>query len=197
MSPRIGSIACVIGLALLGMWPVGAFAQVGSATGATSPAPEVTPASYQQPASAQESGDSPIALKPQAAKSRDEHGKSSGGLQSLVTVGGSLAVVLGIFFAVVWLLRRASPGAVGVLPAEAFEVLGRAPLAQHQQVHLLRCGTRLLLVSVSATGAETLSEITDREEVEHLTGLCQRARSASRPATALRRILQSSEDRHA
>ena len=55
--------------------------------------------------------------------------------------------MLGIFFLVVWLLRRASPRGPAALPGEAFEVLGRAPLANRQQAHLLRCGNKLLLVS--------------------------------------------------
>ena len=77
----------------------------------------------------------------------------------------------------VWLLRRASPPGAGLLPAEAFEVLGRAPLANRQQAHLLRCGNKLLLVSASAAGTEPLAEITDPAEVDRLTSLCRQSRS--------------------
>jgi flagellar biogenesis protein FliO len=115
-----------------------------------------------------------------------EPGKKPDGTPSLVAVFGSLALVLGIFFALVWMLRRASPGA-GVLPAEVFEVLGRAPLANRQQAHLLRCGNKLLLVSTGAAGTEPLTEITDPSEVERLTNLCRESRPAA-ATTALGRM---------
>jgi len=104
------------------------------------------------------------------------------GLPSVVTVGGSLAVVLGIFFLVAWGMRRAAPPGSVMLPGEVFEVLGRAPVASRQQVHLLRCGAKLLLVSVTPEGAETLTEITDPIEVDRLAGLCQQARPNSATA---------------
>ena len=81
-----------------------------------------------------------------------EPAKTPGGIDAIATVGGSLAVVLGIFFLVVWLLRRASPDGLGALPGEAFEVLGRAALANRQQAQLLRCGNKLLLVCVTRHG---------------------------------------------
>ena len=52
---------------------------------------------------------------------------------------------------------------------------GRAPLAGRQHVHLLRCGSKLLLVSVTPGGAETLTEVTDPAEVDRLAGLCRQA----------------------
>lgn len=102
-----------------------------------------------------------------------------GGLPSVVTIGGSLAVVLGIFFFVAWLMRRVTPAQSSVLPAEVFEVLGRAPMANRQQVHLLRCGVKLLLVSVTPAGTETLTEITDAPEVDRLAGLCRQTKPGS------------------
>ena len=50
-----------------------------------------------------------------------------------------LALVLGLFFLVVWALRRASPNSSATLPGEVLETLGRAPLANRQQVLMLRC----------------------------------------------------------
>ncbi len=97
------------------------------------------------------------------------------GLPSAVKVIGSLAVVLGVFFLVAWAVRRATPQRRGILPGEVFETLGRAPMDGRQQVHLLRCGNKLLLVSVTPSGAETLTEITDPLEVDRLAGLCQQA----------------------
>ena len=128
-----------------------------------------------------------------------ETSKLPGGLSSFTTVGGSLAVVLGIFLLIVWVLRRASPGGAGILPAEAFEMLGRAPLANHQQVHLLRCGNKLLLVAVAAAGAaprKTLTEITDPAEVDRLAGLCRRARARQRPTATFRQVFRPSGGTH-
>lgn len=134
------------------------------------------------PPAGQDAGETPapqsvLPLKPHARDSRPETGRKIGGLPSLVTVGGSLAAVLGVFFLLVWVMRRAAPPGPAALPGEAFEVLGRAPLAHRQQVHLLRCGSKLLLVSLTPSGAETLTEITDPSEVERLAESCRRAKT--------------------
>lgn len=113
----------------------------------------------------------------------------------MVTVGSSLAVVLGLFLAVACLLRRAAPKGLAPLPQEVVEVLGRAPLAGRQQMHLLRCGRKLLLVSVTPAGAETLTEITDPAEVDRLAGLCQQARPGS-TTEAFRQVLQQFAGRY-
>lgn len=121
-------------------------------------------------------GDSPPLAKP-------------GSLTSLMTVGASLAVVLGLFLIVAWLLRKASPGGSASLPKEVFEILGRAPLASRQQVHLVRCGRKLLLLSVTQAGIDTLSEIDDPAEVDRLAGLCAQAQPGSATA-AFRQVFQ-------
>jgi flagellar biogenesis protein FliO len=97
----------------------------------------------------------------------------------VVSVGGSLGAVLGLFFLLAWAMRRGVPGAVGLLPAEALEVLGRAPLAGRQQVHLVRLGSKLVLVSVSPTGTETLSEVTEPDEVQRLIAICRQTHTTS------------------
>ena len=53
------------------------------------------------------------------------------------------------------------PPARSLLPKEAVELLGRAPLAGRQQMQLVRVGNKLLLVALSPAGAETLTEITE------------------------------------
>lgn len=152
-------------------------------------------ASQTSPAGRQSSFDAPSLSPPKNhdLASHNEPGKDPdkqpGGIQSALTVGGSLAVVLGIFFAIVWVLRRASPNGFGTLPGAAFEVLGRAALANRQQVHLLRCGNKILLVSVTATGAQTLTEITDPSEVERLAALCRQNRGKA-TVTSLRDVFR-------
>jgi len=112
-----------------------------------------------------------------------------GGFSSTVTVFGSLAVVLGVFFVVAWGLRRVAPAASTALPGEVFEILGRASTTGRQQVQLLRCGNKLLLVSVTQSGAETLTEITDPVEVDRLAGLCRQAQPNSTTA-AFRQVFE-------
>jgi flagellar biogenesis protein FliO len=92
---------------------------------------------------------------------------------------GSLAVVIGLFLGLVWLLRRGSPKAAKLLSGEVVEVLGRSPLAGRQHMHVIRFGNRLLLVAVSPDGAETLAEVSDPAEVDRLAGLCQQTQPNS------------------
>jgi len=74
-------------------------------------------------------------------------------------------------------------GAAAALPAEVVEPLGRTAVGARLQLQLLRCGNKLLLVSVTPAGVETLTEITDPDEVNHLAGLCRQARPGSASAT--------------
>lgn len=120
------------------------------------------------------------------AKESSANGRSE--LPSPIAVGGSLAVVLGIFFLVAWGMRRATPAGSTRLPSEVLEVLGRAPLAQRQQVSLVRCGKKLLLISTTPTGVETLTEITDPLEVDRLAGICRQGHPGS-ATTAFRQVL--------
>jgi flagellar biogenesis protein FliO len=118
------------------------------------------------------------------------------GARSIVTVISSLAFVLGLFSMVAWLIRRAAPGANAVLPSDVFEVLGRASIAKGQQVQLLRCGDKLLLVCTTPEGTETLTEIENPDEVTRLAGLCKSAQSGSATA-AFRQALQQFAGRSA
>lgn len=93
-----------------------------------------------------------------------------------ITVGSSLAVVVGLFLLLVWVQRRASGGARSVLPGDVLETLGRVRLNGRQEMHLVRVGNKLLLLAVTATGAETLTEITEPREIERLSGICRHNR---------------------
>jgi len=132
---------------------------------------------------------SPLLLSPPRTADSQSPANVRFGLPLVVTVGGSLAVVLGVFFLIAWAVRSAAPRGLTLLPSEVVEVLGRAPLAGRQQLHLLRCGKKLILVSVTPAGAETLAEISDPEEVDRLAGLCQQARPNSATA-AFRQVLR-------
>ncbi len=131
----------------------------------------------------------PLPLAPPSSTAASADGKSgygSGG--AMLTVFGSLAVVLGAFFLVVWLARRAMPKAATGLPREALEILGQSPLHGRQYVQLLRVGNKLLLVALSPGGVQTLTEITDVSEVERLGTLCRGSHAESVTA-AFRQVL--------
>ncbi len=126
---------------------------------------------------------------PLAPPSKDERaGFRAGELPALVTGAASLGIVLGLFLLVVWVVCRGMPKNASLLPREAVEILGRAALVGRQQVHLVRCGNKILLLSVSPTCVETLTEITDPDEVERLAGICQQ--SHPRGATSFRQVFQ-------
>lgn len=108
---------------------------------------------------------------------------------SVLKVAAALGLVLGLFLIVAWGMRRVSPANPPPLPTEALEVLGRAVLAGRQQVHLLRLGRKLVLVSVTPAGIETVCEVTEPEEVDRLAGLCRQAMPGSATA-AFREVLQ-------
>ena len=108
---------------------------------------------------------------------------------SFITGLASLAVVLGLFFAVAWAMRRGMPAGAAPLPRQAVEVLGRTALAGRQYAHLVRCGNKILLVHLGPGVAQTLTEITDPAEVDRLTGLCRQDDSTSANAS-FRRIFQ-------
>jgi flagellar biogenesis protein FliO len=109
------------------------------------------------------SGDAPSALS----------GFPGGGMPSLVNAATSLGIVLLLFMLVAWAVRRGMPKGSATLPREAVEVLGRAQLVGRQQVHLVRCGNKIVLLNVSPNGVETLTEITDPAEVDRLHSVCQ------------------------
>jgi len=133
-------------------------------------------------------------IKPHTPANSEKNKPNPGGLPSPMTIIGSLALVLGIFFLIIWLLRRTSLGGIGSLPADIFEVLGRAPLADRQQVHLVRCGKKLLLVAIGTASAATLTEITDSEEIDRLASLCRKPQPNG-TASVLRQVFRRREDR--
>jgi len=88
-----------------------------------------------------------------------------------------------LFFAFVWATRRSRPQSLAPLPSEVVESLGRVPLAGRQQMHLVRVGQKLILLSVTTGEARTLTEITDPVEVDRLAGLCRQSQPGSITAT--------------
>jgi flagellar biosynthetic protein FliO len=123
----------------------------------------------------------PLPLAPPGAGAQDRPGQqmlpSTG--KAVRTVVTSLAVVLGLLVALVWISKRTGSRKEASLPGEILETLGRAPLNGRQELQLVRVGNKLLLLSVTATTAETLTEITDPVEIDRLAGICRQNRPDS------------------
>jgi len=98
---------------------------------------------------------------------------------SIYTTLTSLAVVLGLFLLSAGLVRRGARKSNGRLPEEVVSVLGRVPLAARQFAELIRVGNKLVLVSRTPSGTESLAEITDPAEIDRIVGLCQQASNKS------------------
>ena len=96
---------------------------------------------------------------------------------------GSLALVLGGYFSLVWVSRHL--GGNGKVPSEVLEVLGQVPFGPKKQLQIVRLGSKLLLLINSPEGTHPIGEITDPEEVEYLASLCQ-GRKTTNAASVLR-----------
>lgn len=141
-----------------------------------------------QPQSRDSAAGQPLSLPPRGAPAAATAigGRRTG--SAVATTAASLAIVVGLFLLLVWVQRRISPRRSSLLPGEVFETLGRVPLNARQQMHLVRVGNKLLLLAVTATAAETLTEITDPREIARLSDLCRHSRPDNM-AASFREIL--------
>ena len=98
--------------------------------------------------------------------------KTQLGTLDIPRVLGSLAIVLGGYFGLVWFTRRFSNQSNGRLPNEVVEVLGKTPFKPGSNLQLVRLGSKLLLLMNSAEGTHTIGEISDPEEVALLSAKC-------------------------
>jgi flagellar biogenesis protein FliO len=111
-----------------------------------------------------------------AAQAKKSNGGSNGGWW---TTAGGLVAVLALIFLVAKVVQKSVPAARKSLPSEVVQVLGRRPLDYRHTIHLVRFGSRLLMLGTSQEGVTTLSEITDQVEIDYLAGLCQPSEPAS------------------
>lgn len=151
---------------------------------ASSPAsftPPIEPAQSVVPSPAAATG---LKLPPRQAprESIDRAKAPTSTTGALMTIGGALAAVLGLYFTLVVLGRKFAPGGNQTLPKEAVEVLGRTTLGR-QQLQMIRIGGKLILVAMMPGSTETLTEITDPTEVERLTAMCRRSQPGSSTQT--------------
>jgi flagellar biogenesis protein FliO len=95
------------------------------------------------------------------------------------TTLGGLAAVLALIYLTARVVRKNVPAAQKTLPAEVVQVLGRKSLDYRHTIHLVRFGSRMLMLGTSQEGMRTLSEITDPVEIDYLAGLCRPSEPAS------------------
>ena len=91
---------------------------------------------------------------------------------------GSLALVLGGYFGLVWISRHFG-GGNGKVPQEVVEVLGQTPFGPKKHLQIVRLGSKLLLLINGPEGTHPIGEITDPQEVEYLASLCPGRKTAS------------------
>jgi flagellar protein FliO/FliZ len=172
---------------------------VASATSRAANSIPLTP-----PISASEDAADRRLAPPSAPRSRSADGQRSsaasflpGGLgqfKGLASAGAGLAIVIALFLLFSWTMRRGGPKSSGVLPESAFAVLGRAPLTAQSFAQLLRVGNKLVLVAMSADGAQPLTEVTDPLEVDRIAGLCMSGKPTGSSAEFQQVLAQLSKE---
>lgn len=115
--------------------------------------------------------------------------------RTLTTTGAGLAIAIGLLMSFTWLLRSLAPKSSRPLPRDVVEVLGRAPLGGKQTTQLVRVGSKLVLVAITPEGAETLTEITDPDEVARLIAACDAKRGDGSAAEFDQLLQQMSGER--
>ena len=68
--------------------------------------------------------------------------------------------------------RFSQNGARTGLPSEVLEVIGQTSFGPRRTLQLVRLGNKLLLILNSPEGTHPIGEVTDAEEVEHITRVC-------------------------
>lgn len=118
---------------------------------------------------------------------------SSSGLAGgwVVRTLGALGAVIALMLGLRWMLQhagrasgsfRAQLGAGGRSPSGVLFVLGRYPVSRGMSLVLVRVNTRVLLLSQSAEGFRTLSELTDTDEVAQIIRQTEHAGGGSATA---------------
>ena len=112
-------------------------------------------------------------LKPTNPDSKGDIKKPTNSIGSFLGVVFSMGIVLSLFLGLAWIYKKSLPKSMGRLPHEVVQVLGRTSISPRQQMYVIRFGKKLLLVSQQPGQTQTLSEISEDEEVDRLTGICE------------------------
>ena len=108
---------------------------------------------------------------PEAASGLNKSGSTIPG-RPLGTSIAALGAILLLFLGVVQIWKKYTPGHKTELPQAAWELLGNVSLDARHNLMIVRVGSRLIVLGQSEQGLQTLSEITQGEEVAQLIALC-------------------------
>jgi len=114
----------------------------------------------------------PLVVDDDVPQAGDPEPSENGLVAPLVTTASALLVVLAVFGVFVFVSRRFgnSRPVIGGVPDDVVQHLGSTPLDAKTRVMFLKIGQRLLVIAQTQSGdPQTLSEITDPDEVERLT----------------------------
>jgi len=115
---------------------------------------------------------------------------------SVTTTIGSLAIVVVLILLGATFLKKHGPLMGTGLPSEAVDVLGRKTINQRQSIHLVRLGSRILVIGSSLEGLTTLAEVTDPVEVDYLSGICRPSDDEGTAAQTFRALFHRNTQAH-
>lgn len=105
-----------------------------------------------------------------SAVAADQQPSTPGWVKTSLALFAVVALILVVRVGMVFVARKqggfaSALGAGGRAPSGVVEILGRFPVARGQQFVLLRMDRRVLLLAQGPRGFQTLSEVTDADEV--------------------------------
>jgi flagellar biosynthetic protein FliP len=122
----------------------------------------------------------PVAFVPKETASAPATGRPTAPALVDWKILGMLAAGFTAVVALRLLGKRREP----TLPPDAFDVLGTASLGGPHSVRIVRFGPKTLLVSVSASGCQTLSELSDPQATACIAAACRGVQPPLRPGPA-------------
>jgi len=139
--------------------------------------------------------DPPVRLTPRSvAESTDAEEKPGRSTAPIGTVIFATALLAGAIWLLGRIIRRSGYAPGRTMPVDVLEVLGSRAIDRNQVIHLIRCGSRILVVGSSSEGLRTLSEISDPVEADLLAGACRHHRSATGNSSWLPRVFRAESD---
>ncbi len=156
--------------------PLPLAAQYSDALSAQAEATHRFPASHPTASTESPTAPKPITPRTRGASAKAEHAdEKASSAGSVWTTIGSLAVVVFLILIIARSWKKHGPRIGGQIPSEAVELLGKKHIDARQSLHLVRLGSRILLLGSSAGGLRTLAEITDPVDVDFLAGVCRQS----------------------
>lgn len=105
-----------------------------------------------------------IPFRPQGSEKKDAPTSKKNFFGTFLSMIGSLIIVFGAFFVLVYFLKKISPRQTPFLPKEVIESIGQYRLSARHQLYLLKFIDHYLLVSVTDGEVSLLSETITAEE---------------------------------